>query len=97
MAKKPSARFLAPQQAQDEVDIDLIVVKKIIKRQEGVPDLEHRRDRRKDPLHEEGRPRLRRFHVVFLEGDAVFHEGLLQDTAVGADGQRVHVHRLLCF
>jgi hypothetical protein len=30
--KKPSARFLASQQAQDEVDIELIVVKKIIKR-----------------------------------------------------------------
>jgi hypothetical protein len=51
MAKRPSARFLAPQQAQDEIDIELIVVKKIVKRQEGVPHLEHRRDRRKDPLH----------------------------------------------
>jgi len=50
--KKPSARFLASQQAQDEVDIELIVVKKIIKRQEGVPHLKHRRDRRKDPFHE---------------------------------------------
>jgi hypothetical protein len=49
---KPSARFLAPQQTQNEVDIELIVTKKIIKRQEGVPYLEHRRDRRKDPLHE---------------------------------------------
>jgi len=90
-------RFLAPQQAQDEVDIELIVVKKIIKRQECVLDLEHRRDRRKDPLHEQGRPRLRRFQIVFLKGDAVFHKGLLQDTAVGAHGQRVHVHSLLRF
>lgn|GEM_PF-6461055 len=35
-------------------------MKKILKRQERVPDLEHRRDRGKDPLHEEGRSRLGR-------------------------------------
>jgi len=96
-AKKHSTWFLAPQQAQDEIDIELIVVKKIIERQEGVLHLEHRRDRRKDPSHEQGRPRLRRVQVVFLKGDAVLHKRLLQDTAVGTHGQRVHVHSLLRF
>lgn len=95
--QKPLNGFLALHQAQDEIDIELIVVKKIIKSQEGVPDLEHRRDRCKDPFHEQGRPRLRRVQIVFLKGDAVFHKGLLQDTAVGTDGQRVHVHSLLRF
>jgi len=49
---KASERFLAPQEAQDQIEVEFIVVKKIIERQEGVLDLEHRRNRRKDPLHE---------------------------------------------
>jgi len=77
---------LAPQQAQDEIDIELIVVKKIIERQEGVLHLEHRRDRRKDPSHEQGRPRLRRVQVVFLKGDAVLHKRLLRTLQLGHTG-----------
>ena len=56
VAPSDCSASLAPQEAQDQIDVQLIVAKKLIKRQERVPDLEHRRYRRKDPFHEQGRP-----------------------------------------
>jgi hypothetical protein len=47
---KPPDRFLTLQKAQDQIEVELIAVKKILERQEGVSDLEHRRDCRKDPF-----------------------------------------------